>query len=383
MLIDCPECGQNVSDKAPSCPHCGFPLMKTTKPSPKPPKRMRLPNGFGRITKLSGRNLRKPFRVMVSVGKDENGRPIGKLLKPTAYFSTYNEAYAALIEYNKSPYDITNTITMDELFQKWFAKHKETIVPKRAVDMNRAWGYCSQIHDIDVANIRTRTIRDLLDSIDKPDSVKATIKSVLSMMLDYAVEYEYVSRNVVKDLKTKQTRGEKSQAHHIFTDEEFAKIVLHKNEYPYDIIYIQSYTGMRPGEVCSIETGKINMKEWYLVGGSKTEAGRDRMIPIHEKIRPIIQQKYNEAVAKGSRFLFGSKVNEALRYNAYNQRFKSIFPNHKPHDPRKHFITMAKKAGVDEYALKRIVGHAISDLTESIYTERDIAWLHKEISKIQ
>jgi hypothetical protein len=25
-LIDCPECGGRVSDRAPTCPHCGFPI---------------------------------------------------------------------------------------------------------------------------------------------------------------------------------------------------------------------------------------------------------------------------------------------------------------------------------------------------------------------
>ena len=25
-LINCPECGKQVSDKAPACPNCGFPL---------------------------------------------------------------------------------------------------------------------------------------------------------------------------------------------------------------------------------------------------------------------------------------------------------------------------------------------------------------------
>jgi hypothetical protein len=27
-LIKCPECGQDVSDKAFSCPHCGYPFKK-------------------------------------------------------------------------------------------------------------------------------------------------------------------------------------------------------------------------------------------------------------------------------------------------------------------------------------------------------------------
>ena len=44
---------------------------------------------------------------------------------------------------------------------------------------------------------------------------------------------------------------------------------------------------------------------------------------------------------------------------------------------------MAKKATVDEYAIKYIVGHAVNDLTEKVYTQRDIQWLKSEIEKIK
>ena len=49
MLIQCPECDLQVSDKANTCPHCGYPLKPDAKPksSRKPNKRRRLPNGFG------------------------------------------------------------------------------------------------------------------------------------------------------------------------------------------------------------------------------------------------------------------------------------------------------------------------------------------------
>ena len=43
---------------------------------------------------------------------------------------------------------------------------------------------------------------------------------------------------------------------------------------------------------------------------------------------------------------------------------------------------MAKKRGVDEYAIKYIVGHTISDITERVYTDRNIEWLKSEIQKI-
>ena len=71
MLITCPECELQVSDKAIVCPHCGFPLKEsaTRRTYRKSNKRKKLPNGFGRITELKNRNLRKPFRAMVTVGR--------------------------------------------------------------------------------------------------------------------------------------------------------------------------------------------------------------------------------------------------------------------------------------------------------------------------
>jgi ribosomal protein L37E len=117
MLVKCVECELQVSDKASSCPHCGYPMngnIKQRKPK-NSNKRRRLPNGFGQISEIKNRSLRNPFRAMVTVGKNINGRPICKPLKPESYFATYNDAYAALVEYNRNPYDLEPSITVKEL----------------------------------------------------------------------------------------------------------------------------------------------------------------------------------------------------------------------------------------------------------------------------
>ena len=75
MLTQCPECELPVSDKATACPHCGYP-MKPSEKQKKPRKsnkRRRLPNGFGQISEIKNRNLRNPFRAMVTVGKTPDG----------------------------------------------------------------------------------------------------------------------------------------------------------------------------------------------------------------------------------------------------------------------------------------------------------------------
>jgi hypothetical protein len=46
-----------------------------------------------------------------------------------------------------------------------------------------------------------------------------------------------------------------------------------------------------------------------------------------------------------------------------------------------HFVTMAKKYGIDEYAIKDIVKHSITDITQKVYIQRKM--LKKEIEKIK
>ena len=46
-------------------------------------------------------------------------------------------------------------------------------------------------------------------------------------------------------------------------------------------------------------------------------------------------------------------------------------------------IKKEEKYNVDEYALKYIVGHKITDITERVYTDRDIEWLKEEMSKVK
>lgn len=129
MLKLCPECCLQVSDKAATCPHCGYPLKSKSSLPPKKKKHMRLPNGFGQISEVRGRNLRKPFRAMVTAGRTDEGKPIVCPLRPVAYFETYNEAYEALMKYNAHPFDLSNKTTMQDLFDMWLTtKEKKWIL---------------------------------------------------------------------------------------------------------------------------------------------------------------------------------------------------------------------------------------------------------------
>lgn len=412
MLIKCAECQLQVSDKAVACPHCGCPLQPnmTQRKHRKSNKRRRLPNGFGQISEIKGRNLRKPFRAMVTIGKNENGRPICKPLKPESFFETYNDAYAALVEYNKDPYDLSQSMTVRELYDEWSEKYFPRLESDSSIrGIKSSWNYCSAIYEMGVREVRARHIRGCIEEgyvLDKGEkryasnNTKNRIKSTLNLMLDYAVEYEYVDRNYARDVKmadslAKESSGNSSK-HMSFTDEEMFKLWENVNTRLYaDVILIQCYSGWRPTELVELRLEDVDLKEWTMTGGIKSDAGTNRTVPIHEKIKGLVEMKYNEAIELGSEYLINCLDRKSdsdmlnFSYKKYSNRFASVIDDlrlnerHLPHDPRKHFVTMAKKYGVDEYAIKRLIGHAIDDLTEKVYTERDINWLREEIAKIK
>jgi integrase len=411
MLIKCPECELQVSDKALSCPHCGYPMTET-KPRLKRAKnkRRRLPNGFGQISEIKGRNLRKPFRAMVTVAKSETGKPICKPLKPESYFETYNDAYAALVEYNRNPYDLGDEgITVKELYEKWSVKHFENIDAKSAVPIETAWKFCAGIYGMKVRDVRIRHLKGCLEEgvavlqgseVKANPRMQARIKSLLNMMFDFAVEYELTDKNYARAFALsaethKEIRATKKD-HIAFTDEEMTILWNNADAKQYvDIIIVQCYSGWRPQEIGLIELKDVDFEKWTFTGGLKTDSGKNRTVPIHPKIRHIVKRHYERSVEMGSKYLFNAYTHtyamkdSQLTYHRYTRAFKFLIedlklnPNHKPHDMRKHFVTMAKAAGVDEYAIKYIVGHTITDLTERVYTQRDVEWLCTEMEKIK
>lgn len=398
MLIKCPECELQVSDKALSCPHCGYPMKANVKPrKARSTKRRRLPNGFGQISEIKNRNLRKPYRAMVTIGKSETGRPICKPLKPESYFTTYNEAYAALMEYNKNPYDLSEKTTVEELYKRWSEKRYKTLDKETSRHLQAAWEYCTSVYNLNVQDLRIHHIKFCMTEGTKEyngkilhtnAATKRRIKTVFNQLLDYAVEYELVTRNVSRDFelpKDVKNDLETKNGHIPFTDEEINILWKNKGTKCIDMLLVQCYSGWRPVEVCTLELSKISFENWSFVGGVKTKAGKDRCVPIHTRIREIVKQYYDESTSKGQKYLFGDRNG----YKKYSNDFLAIREQiglgsgHRLHDGRTHFVTAAKKYNVDEYAIKRIVGHRIDDITERVYTKRSFEWLQSEIEKIK
>ncbi|MBD5464140.1 MAG: site-specific integrase [Lachnospiraceae bacterium] len=375
---------------------------------------MKLPNGYGSVTKLSG-NRRKPYLARVTLGwtMDEHTGKAVQNRVPIGTFKTKKEALQALAEYGANPYNIqNNNLTLAELYQKWTEAYFPTLESESSArTITSAWRYCHAIHNMRVKDLRARHIKGIMEDgyiipshgrdagkkVPASPGTKARIKSMFNLMLDYALEYELVDKNYARTfdlsndiIKEKEaaTRG-----HIIFTDEEMKTLWDNVDSLRFvDWILIQCYMGWRPQELSKLKIENVHLDEQYIVGGMKTSAGKDRTVPIHPRIRNLIQRNYDQAIELGSQYLFNDplavKGGMQITYDKYAGRFAKIMSalkfreDHRPHDPRKTFITMAKKAEVDEYVIKRLIGHRITDITEGTYTERDIEWLRTELEKM-
>lgn len=408
MLIKCPECELQVSDKALSCPHCGYPLKSPIRTRGKQKKKHRkLPNGFGRISELH-QNLSNPFRAMVTVGKDQFGHPIGSIL---GYYKTYNLAYEALVEYNKNPYDLSKGMTVAQLYEAWTDEYFDEISLSSKRTINASWVYCSDIYNMKARDLRVRHIKGCMqngfrietrgakkgEKIFATASTKARIKSMFNLMLDYGLEYEIVDKNYARDFEISGEivrELERSKRDHIIFTPDEIQILWNNIDKPFvDMVLIHIYSGWRPQELAILKLKNVDLDNWTFSGGMKTDAGINRIIPIHSKIRHLVKRNYEKAQKLQSEYLFNAKGQTHagkwnMTYDKYANRYKEIIlnlalnPKHKPHDPRKTFITLAKKNNLDEYAIKYLVGHSIQDITERVYTEREISWLQSEIEKI-
>ena len=395
MLIKCPECNLQISDKAISCPHCGYPLKLEKAVRTTPSKRMRLPNGFGQISRINGKNLRNPWRVMVTVGHNEFGKPIQKTLKPQAYFRTYNEAYEALLKYHKNPLNLSDDTTMQELYEKWSEEYFKTVSDSTIRNIKSAWKWCYSIENMKVTALSKNHIRNLYENatlikagkISTPTpKIKARMKQILMQMLDYAIEYDIVTDNVAKHVplskSDSQAAIETKTSHIDFKPEEMKIFWQNISDPLVRMILIGCYSGWRPRELCTLKKENINLESMTITAGMKTKAGKNRTVPIHPKIQNFTLGFFQDS---DSDFLFPEKF---FNYNKYSYYFGlkmkelGISAEHRPHDARVTFVTMCKNAGVDDVAIKKFVGHHIDDITEAVYTKRSLEWYKEEIKKI-
>jgi integrase len=344
---------------------------------------MRLPNGYGSVYKLSG-NRRRPWIARKTIEcriETVDGKKIPKQHYVTVgYYATQSEALQSLAAFNSNPYDLDAAkITFKELYEKWSAKKYLGIKDSRGyvAAYKLSWPLC----DMKFADIRTDHMQAVIDGCGRAYPTQKNMKILYSLMYKYALERDVAA----KDYSQFVTVGKKvtSKKHKPFTQKEIDKLFECVGKYDdVESVLILIYSGVRPGELILIETENVNLEERYMVGGIKTPAGENRIIPINKKIYEFV----SDMVQKGNKYLLCDKNGNPFSYDKYLDHFKILMEqlvmDHLPHDGRYTFATLMGNAGADTVSLQKIIGHANYNTTANTYTHKDIDELKKAIDLI-
>ena len=76
-----------------------------------------------------------------------------------------------------------------------------------------------------------------------------------------------------------------------FSDEEIAKLWEHQAEPWVDTVLIFIYSGWRISELLALTPADVDLQAGTMTGGTKTKAGKNRIVPIHSKIRPLVEAR--------------------------------------------------------------------------------------------
>ena len=361
---------------------------------------------------------RKRYRARVTIGwetNEETGRTKQIVKTLGSNYKTKGEATSALAEYLKNPYDLNNKdITFEQLYKKWFDEYIDTDEHESIkYRVKAAYRYCSLIYK---KKFREITIIDMKDCIYKgtatcvrgkykgeqrlasPQS-KEIIKYLFNHIYDYALEARLVERNYAReftlDKKVFQEKEKNYKSKVPFSKEEIDKLWKSIEFVPFaDMIVYACYSGWRPTELIKLKIKDVDLKNGFVKGGMKTSAGKNRLVPIHPLVSSIVEKYYKEAKSVGSDYLFNDVNNKfgiGLSYDQYLSRFNKVMnalhfrTEITPHYTRHTFITKAKsrEVNMNEYVLKIIVGHDVGDLTEHVYTHRELNDLKEEMDKIK
>ena len=342
---------------------------------------MKNPNGYGSVTRLTGKR-RKPFWVRKTVGFNDKGHPIYETI---GYCSTREEGNILLAEYNKNPWNIEQAnITLQELFDLWKEKKAPKLTESNQKALIYTFKHVKKLSGMKYAEIRSYHMQDCIDTCGCGYSTQGAIKSFWGHMDKFALELDVIKK-MYSDLLTSDSIPETSRER--FSDDEIKKVwkmwedFKAGKEFPEeihaensDIVLILLYSGFRISELFEMKTENVDLDQQTFKGGMKTAAGKNRIVPIHSAILPMVKDR----VQQGSD-LFLSIPKHTFRRRTWLPLMKYLGMDHTPHECRHTFESVLDSKGANRRCIDLMMGHSSKDVGNRVYNHKTLEELKEAI----
>ena len=345
-------------------------------------------NGTGSVYKLqSGK-----WRGAVTLGQwiDENGKIHRQVVSKN--FDKKRDAiqWVSLPEtrMEKKP-----NITLAELHSLWDASYDGSDAARSVYQA--AWGKYTTLYGIPLDKLNIDALQGCIDNCGAGKQTKGNMIYLLRMMYKYAIPRGYVPDNLNPADFLRNTGGQSVGKEGIplaYLD----KIPSLFGVVPFaEYVYAHCYLGFRPGEFRKLDVLNYDRKEKAVVGGFKTDAGRDRTVTISPKIQPIIDSIVKDKIAGP---IFCDENGKELSERKYKLIFNSVleaigldnpeveingrkYTKYTPHSCRHTFATLMMKTHGEMGDRLSLIGHA-NEKTLHHYEDIDLDGLREITNKL-
>lgn len=379
-------------------------------------KHPKLPNGYGSIKTLSGKNRKNPYGVYPPTTDYTNdGTPVSQ--KALCYVNDWMVGFAVLTAYKAGTYtpgmelelsakmarelpngelnSLVERITADygrirrketgagpqktfaQVYEEFYADKFERKTGRKFSESAKnsalvAFKNASSLHDRVFSELRYKDLQQVVDDCPLKHASLELIVSLFKQMYKYAIKADEIDRNYAEYVRISSEDDEEHGKP--YSEHDLKRLWELQDDPVAEMLLIMCYSGHRISEYKVLT---VDLKQKCFVGGIKTGAGKNRVVPIHSLIFPLVKRRIKD---------YGEIL--PLTPSLFRNRMKGFslshgFPEHKPHDCRHTFSALCEHFHVAENDRKRMLGHAFQDVTNRVYGHRTVEELRVEIEKIK
>lgn len=332
--------------------------------------RLRRFNGTGSVYMLPGRRAR-PWVARIITNKDITG----KAQYLYTFHATSTEAALAIPDMQKGVHETLNSkVTVSHIWEQFKTARYPKLSDSTIKGYNFSFAGWEKLHDTDIVKIRTSDLQNIINSEkDMSYSHLSKMRALMVAVFNYAIKDDIVSKNYASFIEL--PKGDAGSNRRAFSEDELNRIrIASEKNIPYvDVVLFMCYTGWRPTEMCLLTPNSVDVETWYITGGIKTQAGKNRVVPIHPSVRHIV----SKWLTKEYRSLFADENGLPLDKDKWANRFATVMKYVSiegvvPYMTRHTCASILHAAGADHLSIAKIIGHADYKVTAMRYTHLDL-----------
>lgn len=376
-MANCRKCHVALPEGAKFCPSCGTRQDQTRKPKTRG-------NGTGTVFK-------RPNGTWIAMKTleryvDENGKS-RRVTASKSGFKTKKEALAYLPNLTtQTKQEQRKTTTFKQVYDLWEPTHKKGKSTKGCY--SAALNHFRAVWNEPMIDVTVDDLQECMDDCPAGRRTMENMKALCNLMYKYAIPRHMATLNMGPYLVI---NGEGGIGKEGLPLDALEKLKQNVSKVPYaDYIVAQCYLGFRPSELLDLQVASYDRAEKAFIGGSKTDAGKDRIVTVSPKIQPTIDRLTHKKIAG---HIFCASNGSRLSAASYRKEFYKVLETcgidnpiievngvkrrtYTPHSCRHTFATLMKDVKAPDEDKLALIGHTSTEMLRH-YQDVDLEGLRR------